>query len=134
MHYNFLIHSIPAPSPRPTPQSFPKRTPSQIVLDTSKFNNKAYWFTNGSQPFYLFRGNNTDDGQHGGYVIGWKDNSLQKAMDDAKGCIGANCGSLETQQPSDENECTVKNRVNGEYDGWMTELLGMEGMPMSKTV
>jgi hypothetical protein len=73
-------------------------------------------------------------GQHGDYVFGWQDDSLQKAMDDAKGCMGANCGSLKTQQPADGNKCIVKNRVNEEHDGWMAELPGMEGMPMFKTV
>jgi hypothetical protein len=114
----------------------PKRrlTPPQIVWDTKKFNNKADWPTDGSQPFYLSTGDNTGYGQHGDYVFGWKDDSLQKAMDDAKGCMGANCGSLKTQEPADGNKCIVKNRVKEEHDGWMKELPGMEGMPMFKTV
>jgi hypothetical protein len=51
-------------------------------------------------------------------------------MDDAKGCMGANCGSLKTQQPTAGNQCTVQNRVKEDADGWMKELPGMEGMPM----
>ena len=102
----------------------------QIVWDTSKFNNKAEWPADGSQPFVLSTGDNTGYGQHGDYVFGWKDDSLQKAMDDAKGCMGANCGSLKTQQPADGNKCLVPNRVKEERDGWLTALPGMEGMPM----
>ncbi|KAF5848945.1 hypothetical protein GGP41_010090 [Bipolaris sorokiniana] len=101
-----------------------------IVWDTTKFNNKADWPADGSQPFVLSTGDNTGYGQHGDYVFGWKDNSLQKAMDDAKGCMGANCGSLKTQQPADGNKCVVPNRVPEERDGWMKALPGMDGMPM----
>ena len=118
------------------PTSFlkPRLTLPQIVWDTSKFNNKADWPTDGSQPFYLSTGDNTGYGQHGDYVFGWKDESLQKAMDDAKGCMGANCGSLKTQEPADGNKCIVKNRVKEEHDGWMAALPGMEDMPMFKTI
>ena len=107
-----------------------KLTYLQIVWDTSKFNNKAEWPADGSQPFVLSTGDNTGYGQHGDYVFGWKDDSLQKAMDDAKGCMGANCGSLKTQQPADGNKCLVPNRVKEERDGWLAALPGMEGMPM----
>lgn len=51
-------------------------------------------------------------------------------MDDAKGCMGANCGSLKTQQPDAGNACKVPRRVNEDADGWLTELPGMD-MPMS---
>ncbi|EMD89403.1 hypothetical protein COCC4DRAFT_66754 [Bipolaris maydis ATCC 48331] len=115
------------------PASHPIRIPQlmlEIVWDTTKFNNKADWPADGSQPFVLSTGDNTGYGQHGDYVFGWKDDSLQKAMDDAKGCMGANCGSLKTQQPADGNKCVVPNRVPEERDGWMTSLPGMEGMPM----
>jgi hypothetical protein len=102
----------------------------KIVWDTRKFNNKADWPADGSQPFYLSTGDNTGYGQHGDYVFGWKDNSLQKAMDDAKGCMGSACGSLKQQQPDAGNKCIVKTRVNEDADGWMKNLPGMEGMPM----
>jgi len=44
--------------------------------------------------------------------------------------MGANCGSLKTQQPADGNKCVVPNRVHEEHDGWLTALPGMEDMPM----
>jgi hypothetical protein len=103
---------------------------TKIVWDTRKFNNKADWPADGSQPFYLSTGDNTGYGQHGDYVFGWKDDSLQKAMDDAKGCMGSACGSLKQQQPDAGNKCIVKTRVNEDADGWMKNLPGMEGMPM----
>jgi hypothetical protein len=114
--------------------------------DTRCFNNKADWPADGSQPFVLFTGDNTgyalsDEaldglltirsyGQHGDYVFGWKDTSLQKAMDEALGCMGASCGGLETQQLDDGNKCTVKRRVTEDHDGWMVSLPGMDGVPM----
>ena len=102
----------------------------QIVWDTRQFNDKAAWPTDGSQPFVLSTGDTTGFGQHGDYVFGWKDDSLQKAMDDAKGCMGANCGSLKTQQPDAGNACKVPRRVNEDAEGWLTELPGME-MPVA---
>jgi hypothetical protein len=119
---------------------------TQIVWDTRCFNNKADWPADGSQPFVLSTGDNTgyalsDEaldglltirsyGQYGDYVFGWKDTSLQKAMDEALGCMGASCGGLETQQLDDGNKCTVKRRVTEDHDGWMVSLPGMDGMPM----
>jgi hypothetical protein len=100
------------------------------VWDTRNFNNKADWPTDGSQPFYLSMGDNTGYGQHGDYVFGWQNDSLQKAMDEAKGCMGASCGGLKTQQPGAGNKCVVKGRVNEDKEGWMKELPGMAGMPM----
>jgi hypothetical protein len=112
----------------------PHTNSTQIVWGTTHFNSKFDWPTDGSQPFYLSTGDNTGYGQHGNYVFGWKDDSLQKAMGDAKGCMGANRGSLKTQQSTDGNKCVVQNRIHGEHDGRMTELPGMEGMLMFKTV
>jgi hypothetical protein len=102
----------------------------EIVWDTRNFNNKADWPADGSQPFVLSTGDPTGFGQHGDYVFGWKDQSLQKAMDEAKGCMGSLCTSLKTQQPDAGNACAVKAVVKEEQDGWMKSLPGMEGMPM----
>jgi hypothetical protein len=75
-------------------------------------------------------GDNTGYSQHGDYVFGWQNDSLQKAMDEAKGCMGASCGGLKTQQPDAGNKCIVKGRVNEDVEGWMKELPGMAGMLM----
>ena len=102
----------------------------EIVWNTTAFNNKADWPADGSQPFYLSTGDNTGYGQHGDYVFGWKDTSLQKAMDDAKGCMGANCAGLKVLTPGSGNTCTVTNKVHEDHDGWLSALPGMDGMPM----
>lgn len=61
-------------------------------------------------------GDPTGLGQHGDYVFGWKDDSLQKAMDRA-GCFGAECGTLKTQAIDSARTCTVPRRVHEDIDG-----------------
>ncbi|KAK8048224.1 hypothetical protein PG994_009954 [Apiospora phragmitis] len=85
----------------------------------------AEWPADGSQPFYFSQGDNTGYGQHADYVFGWKDDSLQKAMDTA-GCMGAKCGALKTQQIDAGKGCSVKPLVNEDHDGWIKELPGMD--------
>jgi len=86
------------------------------VWDTTQFNNKADWPTDGSQPFYLSTGDNTGYGQHGDYVFGWKGDALQKAMDD-KGCFSATCGGLRSQDITTANKCTIPKTVVEDVDG-----------------
>ncbi|KAK3486557.1 uncharacterized protein B0T23DRAFT_324376 [Neurospora hispaniola] len=113
------------------PSTHPVRIPQlmyEVVWDTAKFNNKAEWPADGSQPFVLSTGDATGLGQHADYVFGWKGDSLQKAMDTA-GCMGARCASLKTQKIEDARKCAVKQLAKEEYDGWLTKLPGMD-MPM----
>lgn len=109
------------------PASHPIKIPQlmlEIVWDTTQFNNKADWPADGSQPFYLSTGDNTGYGQHGDYVFGWKDDSLQKAMD-ANGCFSANCGGLKGQEISVANSCQIKKTVQEDTEGWLTALPGV---------
>ncbi|EHL02096.1 hypothetical protein M7I_1875 [Glarea lozoyensis 74030] len=101
------------------PATHPVKIPQimlEIVWDTSKFNNKAEWPADGSQPFVLSTGDNTGYGQHGDYVFGWKGDSLQKAMD-TNGCMGASCASLPAQAVDNANKCKVPTRYPENYDG-----------------
>jgi len=110
------------------PSSHPLRIPAvmlEVVWDTTPFNNKADWPTDGSQPFYLSTGDNTGLGQHADYVFGWKQDVLQKAMD-TSGCLGAKCGALKTQAVDVAHACTVTKKVNENVDGWITELPGID--------
>ncbi|KAI1660576.1 hypothetical protein F4813DRAFT_350352 [Daldinia decipiens] len=113
------------------PSTHPIRIPQlmyEVVWDTTKFNDKNEWPTDGSQPFYLSTGDNTGYGQHADYVFGWKGNALQKAMD-TSGCMGARCADLKTQAIDAARQCSVKKVVSEDEDGWLTELPGIN-MPM----
>ncbi|KAK0615561.1 hypothetical protein B0T17DRAFT_497386 [Bombardia bombarda] len=115
------------------PSTHPVRIPQlmyEVVWDTTKFNNKAEWPADGSQPFVLSTGDNTGLGQHADYVFGWKGDSLQRAMDTA-GCMGASCANLKTQKIEDARKCAVKALVKEDNDGWLTKLPGSDSsMPM----
>lgn len=58
-------------------------------------------------------------------VFGWKNDSLQKAMD--ANC-NVNCPQLKTQSIATGNKCAQKQKVDENVDGWLTELPG--GMPV----
>ena len=88
----------------------------EVVWDTTKFNNKADWPSTG-QPFVLSTGDNTGYGQHGDYVFGWKDDSLQSAMD-TSGCFGAGkCGKANVQKIDKAKSCSVKKVVSEDQEG-----------------
>ncbi|CAG8950039.1 hypothetical protein HYFRA_00008271 [Hymenoscyphus fraxineus] len=101
------------------PSTHPVRIPQlmyEVVWDTTKFNNKDDWPTDGSQPFVLSTGDPTGYGQHADYVFGWKDNALQKAMDTSN-CMGASCASLKTQTVDNAKKCSVAPAVVEDRDG-----------------
>jgi hypothetical protein len=87
----------------------------EVVWDTTGFNNQNEWPTDGSQPFVLSTGDSTGLGQHGDYVFGWKDDSLQRAMD-TSGCFGASCANLRTQSIENARKCAVKQAAREDYD------------------
>ncbi|KAK4676544.1 hypothetical protein QC764_401410 [Podospora pseudoanserina] len=93
-----------------------------IVWDTRAFNNRAEWPADGSQPFVLSQGDPTGYGQHGDYVFGWKDDTLQHAMDNR--CFAATCRGLTTQTFDKANQCQVKRVVKEDIDGWLKALPG----------
>jgi len=97
----------------------------EVVWDTTPFNDKSLWPADGSQPFYLSTGDATGYGQHADYVFGWKGNALQKAMD-TSGCMGAKCGTLQTQSLDQATKCSVKTTVKEDHEGWISILPGTE--------
>lgn len=101
----------------PCPASHPVRIPQlmlETVWDTRDFNNKADWPEDGSQPFVWSNGDDTGFSSHADYLFGWKDNSLQKAMD-AHSYVTASM--LKSQSITQQNKCTVKDMVGENYDG-----------------
>lgn len=68
-------------------------------------------------------------GQHGDYLFGWKDNSLQKAMDalPTGQCANANCNVLKIQSAADAMKCKKAQQVVedvGANGKWITQLPG----------
>lgn len=53
--------------------------------------------------------------QHGDYVFGWKDDSLQRAMD--LRCDGDVCSGLARQSPEEAMKCTKQRVVDEDIDG-----------------
>ena len=101
----------------PCPTSHPVRTAQvlfEVVWDTSKFNNKADWPADGSQPFVWSFGDATGYANHADYVFGWKGDALQKILDTA--CV-VNCAGAKTQNTAAMNKCAQKAVVNENIDG-----------------
>lgn len=60
---------------------------------------------------------------HGDYVFGWKDDSLQKAMN--SGCnLNVDCpaAGLHAQQPAQYNACKKEQQAPEDVDGWLAEM------------
>jgi hypothetical protein len=106
------------------PKSHPVQLPQlflETVWDTSSF--QSIWPSDGSNPLVYSMGDPTGYGQHADYVFGWKDDSLQKAMDANCG-PGRGCRALTSQTDAEMNKCTLNTRVQEPIDGWLTALPG----------
>jgi hypothetical protein len=83
------------------------------VWDTKKFNDKSLWPSDGSQPFVWSSGDATGYSTHADYLFGWKDDSLQRAMD---AHTYVQTPTLKTQTIANQNKCTVKDMVGEDFD------------------
>ena len=115
----------------PCPASHPVRVPQlayETMWDTPVF--KDMWPKDGSQPFVWSYMDDKGYGTHADYVFGWKEDSLQRAMNDS--CMFHNCGSpgmqgvLKTQTVAEMNACAVKKTVTEHTDGWLLKLPGYQ--------
>lgn len=101
----------------PCPASHPVRLPQillETIWDTSAFMNAEDWPEDGSQPFVWSNGDSTGFSNHADYMFGWKDDSLQRAMD-AHTYVSA--PMLKTQSIAEQNKCKVRTMVNEDIDG-----------------
>jgi hypothetical protein len=88
----------------------------ETLWDTTQFNNM--WPADGSNPFFLSYNDNRGYGTHADYLFGWKDDSLQKAMD--SNCMFQACENgkpLKSQSVAAMNKCAVKSAINENLDG-----------------
>jgi hypothetical protein len=109
---------------KPCPSSHPVRMPHvayETLWDTTQFN--TMWPKDGSNPFFLSYSDNKGYGTHADYVFGWKDDSLQKAMDNS--CMFQACENgkpLKSQGVAAMNACAVKSSVKENIDGCKCSL------------
>jgi len=107
------------------PSTHPVKLPQimyELMWNTSSFMDKSIWPANNVNPF-SYSMNLGGSAAHGDYVFGWKDDSLQKAMD--KGCnLNKDCAAagLTAQTPAVYNACTVKQKSIEEVDGWLAAM------------
>jgi len=100
----------------------------ETYWDTTPFNDKSLWPTDGSQPFVWSFGDKTGYGNHADYVFGWKGDALQRAMD--AGCSSdlfsddIKCTTLKRQTITQANTCKKSTSVPDTLDGWVTTLPG----------
>jgi len=108
------------------PSTHPVRVPQvtfEITWDTTKFN--SLWTSGAPNPYvWSFEGSPTGFGTHGDYMFGWKGDALQRAMDKSE-CFYDGCGSIKKQAMTTANQCTVKDMVGEEVDGWLTTIPGI---------
>jgi len=106
------------------PASHPVRTPQlmlETIWDTAQFSDPSLWPEDGSQPFVWSYGDATGYGNHGDYVFGWKDDSLQKIMD--TNCY-VNCPGAKQSVP-EMNKCNMKSALSEQIDGWLPTIPGL---------
>jgi len=103
-----------------TDAKFPVKLPQimyEVMWDTSSFvKDTANWPT--AHAPYVYSMNQGGSAAHGDYVFGWKDDSLQKAMD--KNCnLNRACpaAGLTTQTPEQYSACTKKQQAPEPVDG-----------------
>jgi hypothetical protein len=88
----------------------------ETLWDTTQFD--KMWPADGSNPFFLSYNDNKGYGTHADYLFGWKDDSLQKAMDN--NCMFQACENgkpLKSQSVAAMNKCAIKSAINENLDG-----------------
>jgi hypothetical protein len=102
------------------PTTHPVKLPQimyELMWNTSTLMDKSIMPADGSNPF-VYSMNLGGSAAHGDYVFGWKDNTLQLAMD--KNCnLNKDCAAagIHAQTPDQYASCTKKQQAPEEVDG-----------------
>jgi hypothetical protein len=107
------------------PSAFPVKLPQimyELMWNVSTFMDKSIFPSDGSNPFTYSMGIG-GAAAHGDYIFGWKDQTLQKAMDQKcnlnKDCAAA---GIHAQTPAEYNACTKNQQAPEPVDGWLSSL------------
>ena len=95
----------------------------EVIYETTPFNDASLWPTDGSQPFVYSFDDHSGYGNHGDYIFGWKDDSLQNIMDEE--CY-VGCSMMKTQSMEMMNSCSVPRKVIEDIgdQSWIPALPG----------
>ncbi|PKS12345.1 hypothetical protein jhhlp_001645 [Lomentospora prolificans] len=113
------------------PQSHPVKLPQvmfELMWNVTEFADRSLWPTDGSDPF-IYSMDLGGSAAHGDYVFGWKDDTLQRAMD--QGCnLNRDCpgAGLHAQTPEQYNACTIPQQAPEQVDGWL------QGLPLGGSI
>jgi len=112
------------------PSSHPVKLPQimyELMWNVTEFvNQPSIWPTDGSNP-YQYSMAIGGAAAHGDYVFGWKDSTLQKAMDN-KCNLDASCSAagITKQSTAQYNACTKAQQAPETVDGWLSAMpMGM---------
>ncbi|KAI6374301.1 hypothetical protein MCOR25_003246 [Pyricularia grisea] len=110
------------------PASHPVKLPVimyELMWNVTEFSNRNDWPADG-KPF-KYSMDLGGSAAHGDYVFGWKDDSLQRAMDNRCN-LNQPCpqAGLTVAQPAEYNACKVRQQAPEPVDGWL------QAMPMGQ--
>ncbi|ORY67494.1 uncharacterized protein BCR38DRAFT_456246 [Pseudomassariella vexata] len=108
------------------PSTHPVKLPQimyELMWNVTDFtNDPSVWPTDGSNP-YVYSMNLGGPAAHGDYLFGWKDDTLQKAMDN--NCnLDATCNAagIHKQTQAAYDACTLPQQAPEQVDGWLKAL------------
>ncbi|EJT76078.1 hypothetical protein GGTG_06002 [Gaeumannomyces tritici R3-111a-1] len=106
------------------PSTHPVKLPVimyELMWNVTTFSNRNDWPASGN-PF-VYSMDLGGSAAHGDYVFGWKDQSLQLAMDN-KCNLNQACpkAGLTAAQPAEYNACKIKQQAPEDVNGWLQAL------------
>jgi hypothetical protein len=107
------------------PSTHPVKLPQimyELMWNTSTFMDQSMWPSDGKNPF-VYSTQLGGSAAHGDYLFGWKDDTLQKAMDN--NCnLDRDCprAGIHKQQPAVYNACVKPQQAPEPVDGYLKSI------------